>query len=278
MNTDMIITSVEPECTAYTIDSREVAEMVEKTHSKLLKDLRRYSGQLAEAKIGLGDFWTESSYMDSNTQERPCYLITKKGCEFIAHKMTGTKGTVFTARYIERFHEMEEALKADQTIPGVAGQVPPAFMEFMRKQDAINQKQAEMNDTILRQQEQVIWLIEEQQRLQEPLPEPEDEPEVYLQKSRTKSETKRRVSTLNRKVRDLAYVRDATVTETYHKLYETIEYKLNLDLSSLMKVYRWETNEESNSPIYAIAAHGSLYEYALGILNNTINQEMGGRS
>lgn len=38
----------------------------------------------------------------------PCYRITKKGCEFIAHKMTGQKGTEFTARYINRFHEMQD--------------------------------------------------------------------------------------------------------------------------------------------------------------------------
>lgn len=39
-----------------------------------------------------------------------CYLITKKGCEFLAHKMTGKKGALFTATYINRFHEMEQQL------------------------------------------------------------------------------------------------------------------------------------------------------------------------
>ena len=57
--------------------------------------------------IPLGDFFTESSYADANNQKRPCYLVTKKGCEFIAHKLTGVKGTEFTAKYINRFHEME---------------------------------------------------------------------------------------------------------------------------------------------------------------------------
>lgn len=93
-----------------TLSSLDVADMVEKEHSKLLRDIRRYSNQLAEAKIGLGDFWEESQYKDSNNQNRKCYLITKKGCEFIAHKTTGTKGTIFTARYINRFHEMENEL------------------------------------------------------------------------------------------------------------------------------------------------------------------------
>lgn len=33
------------------------------------------------------------------------------GCEFIAHKLTGVKGTEFTAKYINRFHEMEDTIQ-----------------------------------------------------------------------------------------------------------------------------------------------------------------------
>lgn len=93
-----------------TLDSREVAEMIEKTHNELLKDIRRYYKQLGEGKIPQSDFFTESTYRNSQNKELPCYRITKKGCEFIAHKLTGTKGTVFTARYINKFHRMENAL------------------------------------------------------------------------------------------------------------------------------------------------------------------------
>lgn len=96
------------------ITSIEVAEMVEKAHSKILRDIRQYSAHLAEAKIGLGDFWSESTYTDAKGESRPCYLVTKKGCEFIAHKMVGAKGTVFTARYINRFHDMENAIQSGQ--------------------------------------------------------------------------------------------------------------------------------------------------------------------
>jgi len=92
------------------LDSREVAVMVGKEHKELLRDIRRYAEQMDEAnkkafeegaepkrKIALGDFFKESSYMDANSQSRPCYQVTKKGCEFIAHKLTGAKGTEFTA-------------------------------------------------------------------------------------------------------------------------------------------------------------------------------------
>ena len=94
------------------IDSREVAEMVGKQHNELLKDIRRYAEQLGEGKIPQSDFFTERTYVNSQNKKMPCYQVTKKGCEFIAHKLTGVKGTEFTAKYINRFHEMEDAIKA----------------------------------------------------------------------------------------------------------------------------------------------------------------------
>ena len=93
------------------LDSREVAEMVGKQHKNLLADIRGYVSGLAELKIQPGVFFQENTYLDANNQARPCYLITKKGCEFIAHKLTGIKGTEFTAKYINRFHEMEEVIQ-----------------------------------------------------------------------------------------------------------------------------------------------------------------------
>lgn len=93
------------------IDSREVAEMVGKDHNMLLRDIRRYCEQLGQSKIAQSDFFDESTYQNSQNKTMPCYLVTKKGCEFIAHKLTGTKGTEFTAKYINRFHDMEEEIQ-----------------------------------------------------------------------------------------------------------------------------------------------------------------------
>ena len=81
-----------------------------KTITSYLEDIRIYIEQLGESKIGQSDFFTESTYQNSQNKTMPCYLVTKKGCEFIAHKLTGVKGTEFTAKYINRFHDMEDAL------------------------------------------------------------------------------------------------------------------------------------------------------------------------
>lgn len=91
-----------------TITSMEAAEWCGKKHNELLKDIRRYIGQLGEGKIPHTDFFQETTYITEQNKTLPCFLVTKKGCEFIAHKMTGQKGTEFTARYINRSHEMEE--------------------------------------------------------------------------------------------------------------------------------------------------------------------------
>ena len=94
--------------TQETIVSMEVAIMVGKEHSKLLRDIHRYIKQLGEAKIGFSDFFQESTYISEQNKILPCFNITRKGCEFIANKLTGQKGTEFTARYVNRFHELEE--------------------------------------------------------------------------------------------------------------------------------------------------------------------------
>lgn len=96
------------------ITSVEVAEMINKEHNMLLRDIRRYIRQLGQSKIAQSDFFNESTYQNSQNKTLPCYDITRKGCEFIANKLTGIKGTEFTARYINRFHEMEETITNGQ--------------------------------------------------------------------------------------------------------------------------------------------------------------------
>lgn len=123
-----------------TLTSVEVAEMVGKDHAKLLKDIRRYLEQLAEAKIGSGEFFEESSYKDANNQNRPCYLVTKKGCEFIAHKLTGVKGTEFTAKYINRFHELEEHAQRPRTALEQIALIAQGTIELEQKVDTVEQK------------------------------------------------------------------------------------------------------------------------------------------
>ena len=98
-----------------TIDSREVAEMVGIQHKDLLKKVRNYEGILAGAKLRPLDFFIPSEYKDAQGKPRDCYLLTKKGCEMVANKLTGEKGVIFTAKYVNRFAEMEQKIKLPKT-------------------------------------------------------------------------------------------------------------------------------------------------------------------
>lgn len=102
------------------LDSREVADMLEKTHAKLLRDLEGDESHvgiipvLAKAQLGLSNYFIESTYK-AGTRKYKCYLCTKMGCELLANKMTGEKGILFSARYVERFNQYEAQLKRQLT-------------------------------------------------------------------------------------------------------------------------------------------------------------------
>ena len=100
-----------------TLDSREVAEMVDMEHKLLLrkiygsKDRNGYITILSKNQMEPAKYFIESTYIDAQGKERKNCQITKIGCELIAHKITGEKGILFTARYVEKFHAMEEQLQ-----------------------------------------------------------------------------------------------------------------------------------------------------------------------
>ncbi|MGX4600234.1 Rha family transcriptional regulator [Faecalimicrobium sp. JNUCC 81] len=98
------------------VDSREVADMVEMRHDRLLRKIDKITKDFNQTKIGVVNYWIESTYKDGKGEERKCYLVTKQGCEFIAHKTTGTKGNIFTHKYMQRFKELESIVHGTKSI------------------------------------------------------------------------------------------------------------------------------------------------------------------
>ena len=91
-------------------ESRQVARMVGKRHSDLLESIKIYCDILLNGNFRRADFFIEHSYQDSTGRTLPCYLLTRKGCDMVANKMTGEKGVLFTAAYVTQFEEMEKHL------------------------------------------------------------------------------------------------------------------------------------------------------------------------
>lgn len=96
------------------VDSREVAEMVQKEHKNLIRDIKGYIDILNNShssNLSSENFFKPYVYMNSRNQEQPCYLLTRKGCDMVANKMTGEKGVLFTAEYVTTFENMENKIK-----------------------------------------------------------------------------------------------------------------------------------------------------------------------
>lgn len=239
----------------HTLTSMEVAEMIEKEHNKLLRDIRRYIEQLGEAKIGHTDFFTESTYQNSQNKAVPCYLITKKGCEFIAHKLTGVKGAKFTATYINRFHDMESAL---ETQPA-----PVSLQQFMEYQQNLMEELVKMNRSISDR------LLALETRKEEPIGITVNSGNKPFTVEENENDVRKKK--LNRLVTQMAKAYGWTRSFTLHRLYKTLEEVLNISMDNYVEMYREEVQEDVCA-IDAVVASENLYTTAIRLCNNTLSK------
>lgn len=103
-----------------TITTLEIAEMMELEHWQILrkldgqekdgKHIPGYVEILRNNEIVVTDYFIKSTYVTTQNKTMPCYEVTKMGCDFLANKFTGEKGILFTARYVKRFHDMEDVI------------------------------------------------------------------------------------------------------------------------------------------------------------------------
>lgn len=255
-----------------TLTSMEVAEMVEKEHKYLIRDIRRYTQQFNQTKIDPVEFFEESSYMDSHNQSRPCYLVTKKGCEFIAHKLTGVKGTAFTARYINRFHEMEDKLESGDN----------TFNERTSREALVDElfnlviKQQNQIDAVIRMQNQMLAESKKQQK-QEPVLV------VGTKKNMSKIDANENPFTLDKKVafercrslaRKMRYIGELKGLDdnrVWHLMYCALSGKIDVSLDEYRNVLNSETGEEYGT-LETIAHFKWIYETAEKICKDTIDK------
>ena len=92
------------------LDSRQVATMLNREHKHLLRDIEQYIEYFYQSpNLVSDDFFIKSSYLAGTGKSYKNYQITKKGCEFLAHKLTGQKGAIFTAKYINAFEQLQNS-------------------------------------------------------------------------------------------------------------------------------------------------------------------------
>ncbi|MDA2487548.1 Rha family transcriptional regulator [Bacillus cereus] len=125
------------------IDSLEVASMTGKRHDHLLRDIDNYMDIfLTNPNLGTLDYFQKATYLDLKGEPRRKYLLTRKGCELVANKMTGEKGILFTVAYIDRFHEMEKAVQQ----PALPTSYKEALLQLVEQVEATEKLQAQLNE------------------------------------------------------------------------------------------------------------------------------------
>lgn len=143
------------------VDSRQVAEMIGKRHADLMRSIDGYIKILANAKLRSLDFFDMSSYLDNQGKLRPCYKLTRKGCDMVANKLTGEKGVLFTAEYVTRFEQMEKQLLMQQQKPLTQLDILEQSIKLMKEQ----QKRLEEHDNRLAKVENNIQQIKELEQM-----------------------------------------------------------------------------------------------------------------
>ena len=108
--------------TVKTIPSYEVAEMMGRAHAKVIRMLEGDKSHvgiiptLAEAQLGVSDYFIEGTYKDASGKQNKYYECTKLGCDMLANKMSGEKGILFTAKYVKKFNEMEKTINSNDQL------------------------------------------------------------------------------------------------------------------------------------------------------------------
>lgn len=135
-----------------TITTLEIAEMMNMRHQKIIEKLdgskdgktKGIIPILTEHDFVLSDYFIKSTYRDASGKENKCYLVTKLGCDFLANKFTGEKGILFTAKYVKRFDEMEQAIKNPYNLPTTYKEALIQLLEQVEKNEQLMIENEEM--------------------------------------------------------------------------------------------------------------------------------------
>lgn len=149
----------------FVTESREVAEMVKQQHKELLRTIRGYIGVLTGAGLRSSDFFISHNYQDAKREVRPCYLLTRRGCDMVANKMIGEKGVLFTAAYVTRFEEMEKSLNKPKVLSS-SEQLKASMRLSLETSEGLDQVKVEVTEIRSMVENKITLDYGEQRRLQ----------------------------------------------------------------------------------------------------------------
>ncbi|ATO57154.1 phage regulatory protein, rha family [Bartonella sp. 1-1C] len=96
------------EAIVQTMSSREIAELCDKRHDHVMRDIKKMLEELNAPKFGVVDF--SGYYLDSKGETRPCYHLPKRECLILVSGYS----TSLRAKIIDRWQELEKQVATPQ--------------------------------------------------------------------------------------------------------------------------------------------------------------------
>lgn len=138
-------------------DSLLLSEIFDKRHSDLLRDIEKLdcSKDFTQRNFAL------SEYKDVTGRTLKKYLLTKDGFSFLVFGYTGKKAAQFKEKFIQKFNEMEEALRS----PSPVGPVDP--LDIIRQVSVILATSVKDNSLKLEKTEHKVFELDQRLSLLE---------------------------------------------------------------------------------------------------------------
>lgn len=71
------------------VDSRTLAEIMNKEHNDLIREIRNYEVVFDVLGEQSEKYFIQSHYKDSDGNKRPCFLLTYEGCKYLCKQSLG---------------------------------------------------------------------------------------------------------------------------------------------------------------------------------------------
>lgn len=113
-------------------DSREVAVLIERPHYIVLRTIRAMYKHLGDNNFVCSDYFIPAAYISEQGKEQPCFYCTEMGCDMVSNKMTGERGTIFTAQYVRAFHAMRDELARRRELRALGKPIRRSLTDALR--------------------------------------------------------------------------------------------------------------------------------------------------
>lgn len=128
-----------------------IAEIFEKQHSHVIRDIRELSCSDEFRQSNFGELFIIKNIPNGGTRNDPYYEITKDGFSFLVLGYNGEKAGKFKENFIAAFNQNEALLQSDDYIMNRALEISRQKITNLQAQLFVKDKQIELAETTIKE-------------------------------------------------------------------------------------------------------------------------------